>query len=387
MHDLIKDFINRFGGRLAGSQAERDAQDYLFEKLKGFCTYADRHNFEAPLGAKPGSARLFAIVYFAALLLFWVSPLAAFFLSLLNAVCFYGHFVSYRGWLDFLYPKKRSLNIMGVLEPKEAVKSTILISAHMDSTKEFVWWYWLKDNGARLMVVGGLLFLFQPVFYLVVLLFSSGPDWSVIAWWFLTAISPAIFTYLYMRGSIVVDGAQDNLSGIVVAYETVRSFISEGQKGNSSLKHTRLKMVSFGSEEAGLVGSMKFAETFGESLKDENAILVNLDGIMNMDEFHIVRKERMTGALYSEDLIGKLSAAFDQEEVKHRISDLLIGATDAASLLRKGIPSVTLLGLPIDRLDPTYHTRLDTPEHVDPNALEACRKVLCAFISAWDDEV
>jgi len=37
-----------------------------------------------------------------------------------------------------------------------------------------------------------------------------------------------------------------------------------------------------------------------------------------------------------------------------------------------------------EKLDTTYHTRLDVIEHINPQALESMKKVLIQFITTWD---
>ncbi len=389
MIPFIEDIINRFGGRLAGSESEFLAQEYLRTQLDTFCTETTRHDFTAPLNAKPDSLKLFCIGYYIALGLFWVNLWAAFALALVNTILYLGHFVLYQGWLSFLWKKEASLSITGILEPQGEVKSTILIAGHMDSTREFTWWYWFGNFGIKLTLISGFLLLLLPVLYLVLLLSSSNglmPHWGTIIWWIFLALTPTTLSMLFMRGKRVVPGAQDNLSGIAVAFETVRHFVNPNQKGESVLQHTRLKMVSFGSEETGLCGSEAYANAFADELKKEDAILINLDGIMNMDEFHVLKKELMGGIHYAPSLVKKISTHFESLGLTYRNSTLTVGATDGASLQKAGIPSATILGLPIDRLDPTYHTRRDLPEFIDPKAMESCKSVLINFIKEWDQE-
>jgi hypothetical protein len=37
-----------------------------------------------------------------------------------------------------------------------------------------------------------------------------------------------------------------------------------------------------------------------------------------------------------------------------------------------------------EKLDPSYHTRLDVIEYVKPEALEAMKKVTIQFVKTWD---
>ena len=87
---------------------------------------------------------------------------------------FLGHFVTYRHWLDFLFKKKTSYNVIGDIEPIQTATSTIIISGHIDSVKEFKWWYRLKHAGAVLSVIAGFLFPLLSVF-MVLAIFVHQP--------------------------------------------------------------------------------------------------------------------------------------------------------------------------------------------------------------------
>jgi Iap family predicted aminopeptidase len=63
---------------------------------------------------------------------------------------------------------------------------------------------------------------------------------------------------------------------------------------------------------------------------------------------------------------------------------LPIGGSDAISLARAGIPTVTIAGISTRKHDFTYHTRHDVPENIEPRALECIRDVLLDFVKKWD---
>lgn len=74
-------------------------------------------------------------------------------------------------------------------------------------------------------------------------------------WWFFLLASPLTMVWWSMYTEEGVPGAQDNLSGIAIAFETFRHFSDAKSNGQSILKNTRIKFISFGSEEKGLCGS------------------------------------------------------------------------------------------------------------------------------------
>jgi len=382
MKAFIIDFIDRFGGRLAGSEAEKNAQLYLKQRLAEFCDHTDLHTFHKPIRAKFHGLKWISLVFLAALVMALFNSLISLLLAVVTAILFWWNFVSFRGILNPFYPKIESWNVTGTIEPTGEVKQTIAISGHMDSTREFIWWYRLKQRGIYLNIVAGILFLTFSLVPILGLVFCGGAGvygWVYTVWVVYAILSPAVLSFAFIHGNIVVPGAQDNLSGIVTAYYVAKAFSDKNR-----LQHTRLKMISFGSEETGLCGSAAYVEAHLQQLKAENLQLINLDGIMNMKEIQVLKKERMAGVNYSPEIIHDLGVSFKEKGIAYRENTLNIGGTDAAYFIRSGIPCTTILGLPTDRLDPTYHTRLDVPEHVDEKAMIAVKDVLIDYITRQD---
>ncbi len=386
MKAFIEEFIDKFGGRKSGSDEEDCAQDYLRQKLEPFCASTYKHIFHYPLFARFITLKWFGILHFVNLGLYFVSPALALVLAIVNAIVFYGQFVANKGWLNGLFANQSSSNVAGTLEPQGEVQSTIIISGHMDSTKEFIWWYWLGQLGVILTITGSIMILTLPLFLLVLWLGAgiggSIPEWAIWIWGALTLLSLSVFTLIFLHGKRVVPGAQDNLSGIAVAYEMMQRLADTD--GKSQLAHTRLRMLSFGSEEAGVVGSSLYAKEHKETLKAENAHLINLDGIMHLNELKIIRKEFQGGVTFDHHLGHKLAQAFQNCRVNYTQESLSIGGTDGASFARHNIPAVTVLGLNVKQHDPTYHTRIDVPEYVEEEAMEAMTSVLTELIHDWD---
>ncbi|MBI5845329.1 MAG: M20/M25/M40 family metallo-hydrolase [Deltaproteobacteria bacterium] len=381
MHKLICDIIEKFGGRMAGSREEDQAQDYIIERMGAFCDKTLKHRFLSPLTAMHGSLKIFSAVFFACLILCRISLPLAFLLAAANTAFVIRHFLTYRYKLDFLFPKKASSNAIGIIEPSGEHKSTLLFAGHMDSTTEYKWWYRLGFPGMVLTSVSVFMIILLPLFFLADLLFESANPVFSHYWWILVLMSPALVTLVDMRGDYVIDGAQDNLSGVVAAFGAGEALSAD------RLTHTRIMVVSFGSEEAGLRGSSAFAADFHEEMMRQNAVLVNLDGIMYPDHLKIIRGELNPWVWYSRSLIKKMEKAFLDCGAKPLKGVLPIGATDGAAFAMKGLSAITLIAQNVSHPDPTYHTRLDVADCVDPKALEKARDILVAFARNWDREI
>lgn len=374
---LVKHIIEKFGPRRAGSEAETKAQIYLSEQIQSFCDTVTVEPFKDALRAKFSSLKLFCIGFYVALILPKFSMEAALFVAFVNGFLFLFHFVMYYNWLDFLFPKIESRNITGTIEPKGEVKTTLLFAGHMDSTPEFIWWYWLKDWGIRLMLLGGVSFAILPIYYLIYLVLGY-EVWMSIPWWIFVGTAPFSLTFFFIHGNRVVDGAQDNLSGVAVAHAVAKNLAGE------RLQNTRVKFISFGSEETGLKGSAAYVNKHQTALEAEKAFLVNLDGILEIDEMHIINKEVSLAQTHDSRLIDALGVAFEKHGLEKKLGTIPVGATDASSFSRNGLPAVSIVGLGMGNLHPTYHTRLDTIDCLSADTLDKMTNVLVDFARVWD---
>lgn len=379
---FIESVVNQFGGRLAGSSAEKAAQQYVRDCFETIGASAEIQPFTAALTAKFVALKLFTVVYFISLGLYWLSVPGAAILALVNGILFVGHFLTYRNWLDFLFPQMESSNVEATLEPQDTVSQTIIVAGHIDSVREFQWWYHLKNFGGILTILAGALFVLQGIVLLLVWLI--GPAWGDIAWLVLAVLSPATFTMYAMHGKRVVDGAMDNLTGVAVAVEMAKVFADETQSGKSKLKHTRLRLVSFGSEECGLRGSNAYAMRNKEQLLRENALLVNIDTIKDAEHLTIIKSEINTRVKYDKALVAAINQAFVDCGVPVKQINLSVGATDGSAFGIHKLPAISIIGMNASAFDPCYHTRLDKLENLNPQALETFKGVLINFIEGWD---
>ncbi|MFH0865605.1 MAG: M28 family peptidase [Bacteroidota bacterium] len=385
MTDLIYEIIARFGPRPSGSASERKAQEFMAGRFIAFCDEVRKHEFTVPVKAKFTNSKIFCVLHLLALILFPFDIRLALFFSGVNLMLVMAVFMGNRRWLDFLYKKSPSTNITGIIEPLNEAKSTLILSAHIDSAYEFTWWYYLKGIGGKITVATGILFIIFPLFalsYWVLDIEIVKGSYAWETWLVFVILYPLSITWFFMRGRRPVDGAIDNLSGVALIDELGRLFSDKGTLGR--LRHTRLKIILFGSEEAGILGSKEYIAAFFRELKEEKASAVNIDTIKNQEELRIVTAEPFNSGLFDMKLIEETENAFRNCGIGYRKCKLWIGVTDASSFTSGGIPAVSIISIPTGKNDPSYHTRLDTIEHLDPKGMQAVRDVMIRFILDHD---
>lgn len=376
MIDFIQDVISRFGGRYFGSEQEKKAQYYTAEVLKKYCDKVDVEEFQSPLEAHFQALKIFCVLYVIVLVQIRIDIRIAAMLGILNTILFLGHFVTYRHWLDFLFPNKPSWNVTGDVEPMETATSTIIIAGHMDSVKEFKWWYRLKQTGAVLSVIAGIQISFLGLYALLAVFITAA--WFSYIWWLFLLLTPVLIVFYDMHGKEVVDGASDNLSGVAVAVEMAKIF------SVNKLKNTRVRVISFGSEEAALRGSFAYAKKHKQQLLDEKAFLFNLDSMKDLEHLTVVSSEINTLVFYKNEYLQLVENAFKATNTAYKKLPLGVGATDASAFHIHGLPAIAVIGMDSEHLDPTYHTRLDKIECLNPETMEAMKRVLVNFIETWD---
>ncbi|MCC6583281.1 MAG: M20/M25/M40 family metallo-hydrolase [Chitinophagales bacterium] len=376
MINFIQDIITRFGGRYFGSEQEKNAQYYTADILKKYCDKVEVEEFQSPLEAHFQALKIFCVVYIVVLVFFKIDIRIAAVLGILNTILFLGHFVTYRHWLDFLFPNKPSWNVIGDVEPLETATSTIIIAGHMDSVKEFKWWYRLKQTGAVLSVIAGIQISLLGLYALLAVFITA--IWFSYIWWLFLLLTPVLIVFYDMHGKEVVDGASDNLSGVAVAVEMAKVF------SVNKLKNTRVRVISFGSEEAALRGSFAYAKKHKQQLLDEKAFLFNLDSMKDLEHLTVVSSEINTLVFYNNDYLQLVENAFKATNTAYKKLPLGVGATDASAFHIHGLPAIAVIGMDSEHLDPTYHTRLDKIECLNPETMEAMKRVLVNFIETWD---
>lgn len=381
---LINEIITLFGPRVAGSEAESKAQNFIAEKCRAFTPRVRILEFKEWLNARFGKLRYYVLIYFLSIVIVKFSPFVALLLTSISVFFILFDLTMYRDVLtNFPGKLQTSSNVEATLEPTGEVKSTLIFSAHMDSTLEYRWWYKYGETGVKLTVACGVLMALQLTYNLSVTIQSyTGADFF---WWFFLLASPLTLVWWSMYTEKGVPGAQDNLSGIAIAFETFRHFSDAKRSGHSILKNTRIKFISFGSEEKGLCGSRAYARQKEVELKNENAYLINIDGVRLVEEIAVVNSETMNGAKHSPILIQKLNESFKTVHSAPKNVAVPIGGTDAVSFTRKGIPAVTIIGMSATNYDFTYHTRNDVVEHIEPESLEIVKKALVHFVESWDN--
>jgi aminopeptidase YwaD len=378
-------WIDCFGGRLAGSDACRDTAEKLKSELTGPCGEAHLEEFETHPAAFMSFHRISFTVYVISTLLLILRqpiPAAVGFVSIITIGML--EFGVYKELVDFLYPKKTCQNVWAKLEPQGEARQQIIISGHHDSAHElsflrshqklYAFRIILPDWFQMLGVVYSLYWAGYRIF--------TGAD---PAYWQLPTAMLFIGIFLFapkffLAGPKATPGAGDNLIASAMAVELARQ--ASVQPGRSRLQHTRLIFVSFDAEEAGLRGSRAFARRHSSELQSLPTCMLNIDSIYNLDDLQFLINDLNGYVPLSGEVVEECLEVSRQAGIPVRTMKMIFGggATDACELAKVGVKATTLIAMPtgLIRDGLAYHTINDTVEAIEPGAVEACLRI------AWD---
>lgn len=390
----ITKVCRRIGPRKPGSPEEYRAQQWFQKDMKNYCEETRIEEFTLHRQGFMGFIPFTVACGIASVFVNWfASPIAALILCICAFVPLFFEFLMYKEFDDFLFPKQTSHNMIAVRKPKGEVKQRIVMVGHSDSQFEWTLNYLIGGLQAKLFVeipaVVGL--IVQTVFALVCIIAGKGgaavniqsARWFFILFFVISCVFiPLEFAFLFFQSwTKSVPGASDNLSGCYVGMAVVKAL----DEAKVRFENTEVVVICSGSEEAGLRGSKAYAKAHEKELKEIPTCVVALDTFRDLE----------TMAVYHRDLSGTLQHHDGTKVLVHdacancgfdvKYESIYIGGSDAASFTQRGIPATGFAAM--DPAPPRYyHTRLDTPENLRPEAIKAGIEIMIEACCMFDKD-
>lgn len=390
----ITKVCRRIGPRKPGSPEEYRAQQWFQKDMKNYCEETRIEEFTLHRQGFMGFIPFTVACGIASVFVNWfASPIAALILCICAFVPLVFEFLMYKEFDDFLFPKQTSHNMIAVRKPKGEVKQRIVMVGHSDSQFEWTLNYLIGGLQAKLFVeipaVVGL--IVQTVFALVCIIAGKGgaavniqsARWFFILFFVISCVFiPFEFAFLFFQSwTKSVPGASDNLSGCYVGMAVVKAL----DEAKVRFENTEVVVICSGSEEAGLRGSKAYAKAHEKELKEIPTCVVALDTFRDLE----------TMAVYHRDLSGTLQHHEGTKVLVHdacancgfdvKYESIYIGGSDAASFTQRGIPATGFAAM--DPAPPRYyHTRLDTPENLRPEAIKAGIEIMIEACCMFDKD-
>ncbi len=385
----IKKVCKTIGPRGSGSKEERAAQEHFVEEMK---TGADEVKLEefkvSPVAFMAWVVIDGAVLLLAVLFSFLNLPIVSLCLTLVAFLCLFTEFLMYWKFLDPLFPKKTSANVIGTRKPTGEVKQRIIFSGHVDSAFE---WRFMHLGGKALFfggsgyAIAGLLYLFVISIVQTVLYGPAGGEVGAVFGgfrWAELAFVPAFILIMFFSDfKHPVPGANDNLTGSVTSIAILKYL----EDNNIRFENTEVVAATVGCEECGLRGAEAYIKAHKAELDAVPTVFFCMDTLRDYDDMAIYARD-MTGTVKNDPrvcaLMKKAGADCGVELPYHSV---YLGASDAAAVTKLGVPAACLAAM-----DPTgpryYHTRRDTEELLVPKTIEKSLDICLHALFMFDEQ-
>ncbi len=393
----IKNVCKNFGPRPVGSEAEKNAQEYMQKDLEKWCDSVKREEFKCSDKAFMSWVMIGAVLLIVGYVFFTLGlPVIGLVLSALTLFLVLAEFIFYKPVLDVFFPKKTSGNVYGVRKASRETKKRIILSGHTDSA--FEWTYTYK--GGRPVVAGiivtavisillGLagniygMIHFGGAFGSVIWGEEGNVALRIIAIVMYITVPVLIAALKFCDYKRPVVGANDDLTGCFISC-AVAKFLSDN---DIRFENTDVAVLCAGGEEAGLRGAKAFAKNNQDILFEDGVetIFVGLDTIREQEFFDIYEKD-MTGMVKNDRRVAELlQTAAKNVGIDVPIGTIALGSTDAAAMSQAGIPASSIVAM-----DPTparyYHTRLDDADNLSAQAIDLGVKIALETVFLYDEK-
>lgn len=392
----IKNVCKNFGPRPVGSEAEKNAQEYMKADLEKFCDEVKREEFKCSDKAFMSWVVIGAILLMLSTVFFTLGwSVIGLVLSALTLFFVLGEFIFYKPVLDMFFPKVTSGNVYGVIKSKGETKKRIILGGHTDSAFEWTYTYKGGRPVVALIIVTAVVSILLGLGANIYGIIHYGGAFGSVVWgeggnivlrilavlMYIT-IPVLVMALKFINFKLPVMGATDNLTGCFISC-AVSKFLSDN---NIRFENTEVAVLCAGGEEAGLRGSKAFAKMNKEMLNDGvETVFVGIDTIRELEFAQIYDKD-MTGTVKNDIRVAKLlQTAAKNVGLDAKICPISLGATDAAAMSQAGVPSSSFVAM-----DPSparyYHTRLDTADSISPQAIDTTVKMALETVFLYDEK-
>ncbi len=369
--------------RSPGSEGEREAAEYMADILRKECGCTDVRieSFDE----HPGG--FYGYLYFSAVLdvlcgaAFFFLPALSILSGVLAFLLMLFQFILYHEVVDRFFPLRKGTNVTAVRPCAGECRRRVFLNGHIDAAWEWPLNYRFGGLVFEAHSVGATVGVLYYVALSVCRLCGAG-GWLRTAGLLGLVFFPFWLGLPFLRNkNLVVDGANDNLSGCFMGISLLRAMEQSGVV----LEHTEVGVLLTGSEESGLRGAKAWSRAHREEYGDVPTFIYTFDTIH--DPLYLMTNERdLNGTVRADKAMSELflsSAAELGVPCRRGWVPPLGGGTDSAAFVQGGFRAVAVTGLN-HRLEDYYHTRRDSCDNLNPQGLENCWRAMVRSVDHID---
>ena len=379
----ITHICTNIGTRPPGSSGEREAAEYMAGVLHEQCGCKEPtiESFKEHPGSFYGYCRMSGFFDSLSCLGFFLNPIISLISGCISMFLFVFHFVLYKPVVDWMFPEREGTNVTAVRLCNGEVKRRIFLNGHIDAAWEFPLNYHCGGIVFEIPNVMALIGVSFNIVLSICALCGAGAWTLTAARWGLLFLPFYIAIWFTFNPRIVVDGANDNLTGCYMGI----ALLHEMEQYGIRLENTEVGVILTGSEEAGLRGAKAWSAKHQNDYRDVPTLIVSFDTIHD-PRFLMVNERDLNGTVKADSELSSifLQAAGDVDVPcqKGKVP-LFGGSTDSAAFSQGGFRSVGITGLN-HKLEDYYHTRKDSYDNLNEKGLENCYKATVKMLELID---
>jgi aminopeptidase YwaD len=381
------DITRRFPSRLAGSEMCRKAAHALYKDMRAFCDSSRLHSFHIH-STSYGYTKLLPLIYVIGIVTFFIGSIWTLvpLIGLPLGICMiFIQFGLGGTFLDGFYKKKPAVNVIGSLEPAGTVRQQIIISGHHDSAPVTRLYHPKIQKLLVFTMFTPYLFYFYQIFLSSYVLLSGiktpAPGYLVV----LTAGIPFVALYFFaVDTKHGTPGAGDNMIASVIALCVGKRLAQIKKTNHMCLAHTRIILLSFDAEELVFKGASAYFKDYKSDLTSVPTYHLNLESLYKLKDLQVLTSDANGFQKLSKDMAERIVRIGSRHGITVKPFHMVFGggSTDAGASARSGISSSTIFGLPtaLFRSGLVYHTAKDTVDHIEPEIVTACLRLIWEYI-------
>lgn len=377
--------------RSPGSEGERMGGEYMAGVLKDLgCEDIKIEQFKENPGSFYGWIYITFVLVFAGYACLFFAPVISVILIACGLVLFVMQFLLYRKFIDKLFKEKTGTNVSAVKKCTGETKRRIVFNGHIDAAWEFTVNHLFGGVAYDLHIIFSVVGVFYFLFIAIITIIRNGAISTLAddSFFFKATLIGIIFIpfqigmFFMSNSRVVVDGANDNLTGCYMGIGVVKAMVDEGIE----LENTEVVVLLTGSEEAGLRGAKAWTEAHKGEYDDVPTFVYSYDTIHD-PKYLMVNYRDLNATVAADKDVSDLFMETAEELgipcMKGSVPPFG-GATDSAAFCQGGFRSTGVTGLS-HTLEDYYHTRRDTWDNLNEEGIGNCFAVTMKVLEKFDN--